>query len=176
MTYTRVLLLCAVAALAACHGDSNQSAAGKAAPAKHAAAASRKGPTPEELTAGMVQAATQGKSQVPVTVKFDLLQRPAVGQALDIDIAMLPQITADQATVQVTASDGLNVAADSRQIDFNAVEAAQVYRHKISVNPPAAGVYFVEFAVTLAHDAISESRSFSAPIIVEAAAGANDKG
>jgi ethanolamine ammonia-lyase small subunit len=176
MTYTRVLLLCAVAALAACHGDSSQSPAGKAAPAKHAAAASKKGPTPEELTAGMVQAATQGKSQVPVMVKFDLLQRPAVGQALDIDIAMLPQIAADQATVQVTASDGLNVAADSRQIDFNAVEAAQVYRHKISVTPTAAGVYFVEFAVTLAHDAISESRSFSAPIIVEAAAGANDKG
>ena len=176
MTYARLLLLCAVAALAACHGDSGQSASGKAAPAKHAAAASKKGPTPEELTAGMVQAVSQGKSQVAVTVKFDLLQRPAVGQALDIDIAMLPQISADQATVQVSASDGLNIAADSRQIDFAAVEAAQVYRHKISVTPTAAGVYFVEFAVTLAHDTISESRSFSAPIIVEAAAGANDKG
>jgi ethanolamine ammonia-lyase small subunit len=176
MTYARVLLLCAVAALGACHGDSSQSPSGKAAPAKHASAAAKKGPTPEELTAGMVQAVTQGKSQVPVTVKFDLLQRPAVGQALDIDIAMLPQITADQATVQVSASDGLNVAADSRQIDFAAVEATQVYRHKISVTPTAAGVYFVDFAVTLAHDAISESRSFSVPIIVEAAAGANDKG
>ena len=176
MTYARLLLLCAVVALAACHHDSGQSPAGKAAPAKRASAAAKKGPTPEELTAGMVQAVTQGKSQVPVTVKFDLLQRPAVGQALDIDIAMLPQIAADQATVLVTGSDGLDVATDSRQIDFAAVEATQVYRHKISVTPTAAGVYFVEFAVTLAHDAISESRSFSAPIIVEAAAGATDKG
>ena len=175
MTYARVLLLCAVAALAACHGDSGQSSSAKAAPAQHAAAA-KKGPTAEDLTAGMVQAVSQGKSQVPVSIKFDLLQRPAVGRALDIDIAMLPQITADQATVQVTASDGLNVADDSRQVDFAAVEATQVYRHTISVTPTAAGVYFVEFAVTLAHDAISESRSFSVPIIVEVAAGANDKG
>jgi hypothetical protein len=172
MGYARVLLLCAVAALAACHGDSGQSPSGNAAaPAKHASAAAKKGPTQDELTAGMVQAVTQGKSQVPVTFKFDLLQRPTVGQALEIDIAMLPQITADQASVQVSASDGLNVAPDSRQVDFAAVDAAQVYRHKISVTPTAAGVYFVEFAVTLAHDAISESRSFSVPIIVEAAAG-----
>jgi ethanolamine ammonia-lyase small subunit len=176
MSYARLLLLCAVAALAACHGDSGQSPSSTAAPVKHAAAAAKKGPTPEELTAGMVQAVSQGKSQVPVIVKFDVLQRPAVGQALDIDIALLPQITADQATVQVSASDGLSVAADSRQIDFAAIEAAQVYRHKISVTPTAPGVYFVEFAVTLAHDAISESRSFSAPIIVEAAARAADKG
>ena len=171
MTYARLLLLCAVVALAACHRDSGQSPAGKAAPAKRASAAAKKGPTPEEQTAGMVQAVSQGKSQVPVTIKFDLLQRPAVGQTLDIDIAMLPQIAADQATVLVTGSDGLDVATDSRQIDFAAVEATQVYRHKISVTPTAAGVYFVEFAVTLAHDAISESRSFSAPIIVEAAGG-----
>ncbi len=38
--------------------------------------------TPQQLTADMVEAASQGKSQAPVTLKFDLLQRPAVGQPL----------------------------------------------------------------------------------------------
>ena len=57
----------------------------------------------------MVEAAVQGKSQVPVELKFDLLQRPVQGQPLEIAIALLPQIAARSATIAVTGSDGLQL-------------------------------------------------------------------
>jgi len=171
MTNARILLLCAVAALAACHGDSGQSAAGKPAVRAHGPVAPKRGPTPDELTVGMVEAVTQGKSQVPVGLKFDVLQRPAMGKALEIAVALMPQISAGQATIQVTGSDGLEVAPDQGQIDIASVEAAQVYRHTVSVTPTAEGVLFLGFAVTLNHDEIAESRTFSIPIIVGPAEG-----
>lgn len=166
MTNARILLLCAVAALSACNGDSGQSAAGKPAVRAHAPLVAKKGPTPEELTVGMVEAVTQGKSQVPVELKFDVLQRPATGKALEIAIALVPQISAEQTTLQATGSDGLDVAPDNRQIDLPSVEAAQVYRHTVIVTPTADGVRFLMFTVTLNHDAITESRTFSIPLIV----------
>jgi hypothetical protein len=171
MTNARILLLCAIAALTACHGDSGQSAAGKRAARAHAPVLAKKGPTPQELTVGMVEAVTQGKSQVPVELKFDVLQRPAMGKALEIAIALMPQISAEQATIRVMGSDGLEVPPDQRQIDIASVEAAEVYRSTVSVTPTADGVLFLGFTVTLNHDEITESRTFAIPIIVGPAEG-----
>ncbi len=60
------------------------------APTPHISApvAVKKGPTAAELTAGMVEAASQGKSQWPVQLKFELQQRPTVGQPLEINVAL----------------------------------------------------------------------------------------
>ena len=66
---------------------------------------------PKESTAGMVEAAAQGKSQAPVALKFDLLQRPAVGQQLEVAVALLPQVDAGSGTIDVSGSDGLQLAA-----------------------------------------------------------------
>src|ERR1700677_951222 len=178
MTNARILLLCALAGLCACHGDSGDSgqSPGKPKARAHAPVAPKKGPTPDELTAGMVEAVTQGKSLAPVGLKFDILQRPAMGKPLEIDIALMPQITAEQTTIQVTGSDGLEVAPDQAQIDIAGVEAEHVYRHTVSVTPTADGVLLLGFTVTLNHDAIAETRAFSVPIMVGPAEGVGAKG
>jgi hypothetical protein len=162
-----VLLVIAAVALGACHKDSDQQPAGKPAPRPTAPVAAKKGPTPEQQTVGMVQAVSQEKSQLPVVLKFDLLQVPAMGKPVDIEIAMVPQISAQGASIQVSGSDGVDVFPDSRQLDLQAVEAGQVYRRKISVTAAAAGVFFVTLTVTLKHDEIVESRAFSVPMIVD---------
>jgi hypothetical protein len=166
MMKARVLVLCA-AAIAGCHGDSSQAPAANPAPQGPAApAAAARKPKPQESTAGMVEAASQGKSQTPVTLKFDLLQRPVVGQPLEIAIALLPQIPANPATVDVSGSEGLQLAAGDARIEFPSVEPAQVYRRSIVVTPAAEGVLFVTLSVSLKHDEMTESRVFSVPIIV----------
>ena len=66
----------------------------------------------------MVEAAAQGKSQLPVELKFELDQRPTVGQPLSIDIAVVPQIDANGAAIQVSGGDGLSVPAGMSQIDL----------------------------------------------------------
>ena len=98
----RILTLCTLAAvLCACHRDSETPPPPKPAPYVNAAPVfAKKGPSAAELTVGMVEAASQGKSQLPVELKFDLRQRPALGQALDIDLAVMPQIDAGAGEIQ----------------------------------------------------------------------------
>jgi hypothetical protein len=169
MLNPRLLALLAVAALAGCHRDSTPTPPPKpASPQVRAPVAAARGPTAEDLTTNMVEAVAQGKSQAPVSLKFDLLQRPIVGQPVEIIIALLPQIPASPASIAVTGSDGLKFAAGDAEIDIPSVEAAQVYRHSIKVTPTTEGVMFVNLNVSLKHDEATDSRVFSLPIIVAA--------
>jgi hypothetical protein len=168
MKIARFIMLGVVASVSACHRDSQPAAAQAVAQANVAIPAPlKKGPSAGQLTAGMVEAASQGKSQLPVLLKFDLPQRPAVGQPLDINIAVVPQIDAGPADVQVAGGDGLTVAAGMNQFNWPTVEAGQVYRQVVTVNPSAAGVLLLNLTISLKHDEMTESRVFSIPLIVE---------
>ncbi len=114
----------------------------------------------------MVEAATVGKSQLPVSLKFEVLQRPVQGQPLQIAIALLPQITAHAATIEVTGSEAVPVAVGERQVEFAEVEPEQVYRHSINLTPTAEGVFLLKLDVSLKHDQMVDTRAFSVPIIV----------
>jgi hypothetical protein len=167
MKTARVLMLCTVAAVSACHKDSG--APPPTTPTPHIAVpvAAKKGPNAAELTAGMVEAASQGKSQLPIQLKFDLKRRPTLGQALDIDIAVIPQIDASPADIQVTGGDGLTVAPGTGQIDWPEIEAGQVYRQTVKVTPTVDGLLLLSLTVSLKHDETTESRAFSITLLVE---------
>jgi hypothetical protein len=166
----RMLGLVAAVLLAACHGEPKQAPAATPAPAS-AAPVVKRGPTPDELTAGMVEAVTIGKSTAPVAVKFDLPQRPSVGKRFEIVIAVLPQIAASSAMVQVSGSAGLQLAPNLAPIEIPSLDAGQVYRLSIPVTPTADGVHLLGLSVSLKEDDSAESRSFSVPIIVASAGG-----
>jgi hypothetical protein len=166
----KVLLLCAaVVALAACNKDSGSVPAPN--PESHvkpkAALAPRPGATAAEQTVGMVQAVSQGKSQAPVELKFDIAQHPKVGQPLAIDLALLPQIQATPATIQVNGADDVSVAPGTNQFDIPAAEAGEVYRETVNVTPNAEGVVVLGVTVSLKHDDVVDQRVFSIPIIAE---------
>jgi hypothetical protein len=169
--------LCLVALLSACHRDEQTVSQPAPAPKGRAPVPVQGAPTARESTAGMVEAASQGKSQMLVSLKFDLLQRPVAGQPLEVAIALLPQIAGGPATIEVTGSEGVQLSSVDSQIAFPTVEPEQVYRHSITVTPTAEGVSFVSLNVTLKHDEMTESRVFSVPLIVAAAdtAGARPK-
>ena len=170
ITRIQVLLLCAVAAaLSACNRDSESPPqnGGVAHVTSKAPVVARSGPTAAEQTAGMVEAANQGKSQVPVDLKFDLGARPKVGQMLEINLALIPQIAASPASIQVNDADGLTVAPGTNQVDIPSAEAGGVYRHTVKVTPNAEGVLLVGVTVSLKHDEITDQRAFSIPIIAE---------
>jgi hypothetical protein len=167
MKTARVLTLCTVGALGGCHQDSGNSTQPKPVPHVQAPVTVKKGPSAEELTAGMVEAATQGKSQLPVKVKFSLTQRPTLGQPLEIDIAVMPQIDANGAELQVTGGGGLSVAPESIQAELAAVEAGKVYRQVVKVTPSVDGVLLLGLTILLKHDEVTDSRAFSIPLIVE---------
>jgi hypothetical protein len=167
---TKVLLLWAVViAVTACNRDPGSAPAANAVShiKPKAPLAPKPGATAAEQTAGMVQAASQGKSQVPVELKFDFAQRPKVGQPLDINLAIIAQIAASPATIQVTGTDDVSVAPGANQFDIPAEEAGEVYRATVNVTPNAEGVVLVGVTVLLKHDEIVDQRVFSIPIIAE---------
>ncbi len=169
-TGSKLKFVAAVLLLAACHGEPKQAPAVTAAPAAVAPVVKR-GPTPEELTAGMVEAVTIGKSTAPVAIKFDLPQRPSVGKRFDIVIAVLPQTAASSAMVQVVGSEGLQLAPNFAPIEIPSLDPTQVYRLTIPVTPTADGVHLLGLSVSLKQDDLAESRSFSVPIIVAPGGG-----
>jgi hypothetical protein len=160
-------MLCIVTAVIACHRDSGTQALPAPKPHVSVPVIAKKGPSAEELTAGMVEAASQGKSQAPVKLKFELQQRPTLGQALDINLAVLPQIDAGTADIQIAGGHGLALPSGPNQIDLPAVEAGQVYRQSIKVTPNVEGVLLLSLTILLKHDEMTESRMFSIPLIVD---------
>jgi hypothetical protein len=166
MTIGSRLAFVAVVLLTGCHGESKQAPADIPSRAASAPAVVKRGPTPEELTAGMVEAVTIGKSTAPVDVKFDLPLRPSVGKRFDIVIAVLPQIAASSAMVQVSGSEGLQLAPNLAPIEILTVDPTQVYRLSIPVTATADGVHLLGLSVSLKQDDMAESRSFSVPLIV----------
>jgi hypothetical protein len=164
----RILIpcLCALAALSACNSDSGGGFMPKTTVHVKAPVAPKAGPTPQEQTATMVEAATQGKSQAPVILKFDVLQRPLQGQPLEIGVALLPQMPASPLTVEVTGPDALQLGPGESQFEFAEVDVTQVYRHTVKLVPTAEGVYLLTFNVILKHDQTADSRVFSVPVIV----------
>jgi hypothetical protein len=167
MKNARVLMFYAVTAISACHGDATAPSAGQ--PSSHAAAPVivKKGPSVAQQTAGMVEASAQGKSTTQVELKFELAQKPQVGKALDVNLAILPQIDASTAQIQITGTDGLDLAAGSKQFDLPGVEAGGVYRQSVKVTPNSDGVLVLGLTISLKHDEITDSRVFSIPLIVD---------
>lgn len=166
----RIFILCALAVLTACHRNTGTAPAAKSAAHVKAPVAPPPGQTAREQTAAMVEAATLGKSQVPVSLKFEVLQRPVQGQPLEIAIALLPQIPAHPATIEVTGSEALQIGAGENRIEFAEVEPAQAYRGSVKLTPTAEGVFLLTLNVSLKHDQMADSRVFSVPIIVASGA------
>ena len=170
-TSAKVLLLSAAAAmaLAACNKDSDSAPAAR--PVAHvqpkAPVAPKPGATAAEQTVGMVQAAGQGKSTVPVELKFDISQRPKVGEPLDINIALIAQIAASPATIQVNGADDVSVTPAASQFNIPSTEAGEVYRETLNVTPNAEGVVVLGVTVSLKHDDVVDQRVFSIPIIAQ---------
>jgi hypothetical protein len=164
----RVTLLCAAMSLCACNKDSGSAA--PAAPVTHVKPKPlppKPGASAAEQTAGMVQAAAVGKSQAPVELKFDVAQKPKVGQAVEINLALIAQISASPATIQVVGADDVTVAPAGKQFEIPSEEAGEVYRETVSVTPNAEGVVLLNVTVSLKHDELLDQRVFSIPIIAE---------
>ena len=155
-------------ALGACNKDSGS--APVAAPVAHVKPKPllpKLGPTVAEQTAGMVTAAALGKSQAPVELKFDIAKKPKVGQPVDINLAMIAQVSANPATIQIAGADDVSIAPGANQFDIPSEEAGAVYRQTVSVTPNAEGVVLVNVTVLLKHDEVVDQRAFSIPVIAD---------
>jgi hypothetical protein len=123
-------------------------------------------PTRREPT-DMVAAVSSAKGGSPVQVKFELRERPEIGQPLDVDVALIP----DSPTLQRVyakfqgGGDGLELLDGG---DLPAVEkpAQSVpIRHTVRLLPKRSGIFTLNVAVGVDSGTDSVSRAFAIPVI-----------
>jgi len=153
--------------LSACGGSSNQSADGSHPSAKKTAARHASVDPSERSPQDMVSAVSAGKGGSPVELKFELRDAPKAGEALEVDIAVLPDAPAiSRLSGQFTGGDGIDLVDGG---DLPAVEKpaqGAVIRHLVRVLPKKDGIFTLNAAVTvnLADDSVT--RIFAIPVIV----------
>ncbi len=167
MKYAAIAALCCCGYLSACSQEAGPPPASANTPRTKASAPVRKGPSVEELTAGMAAAPTLGKSPLPADVKFELAERPKIGQVLEINLALVPKFDGGPVSMEVSGAQGLDAAQGDSPFAVPEVAAGEVYRHTLHVTPNTDGVLLVNLTVSLKHDDVSDSQVFSVPIIVD---------
>jgi hypothetical protein len=159
--------LAAAALLLGCGSNSSGPAAGT--PAKPVAGKSVK--PIDELSRNMVSAVASNKpSTLPVQVKFDLRDRPGVGQPVELELAIVSMsASVDRVSGKVEAEDGLELVEGSEiAATERPVEGVPIH-HLLKVVPKREGIYTVRAVVTVDASGVPSSDAYSMPVIVAAA-------
>ena len=156
-----------------CIGCGSHSSGGSTAAPAAAKTITRKVANPgDELSPFMVSAVAASKpSTAPVQVKFELRNRPGVGQPLDVDLAIVPMsASVDVVSGKVEADDGLELT-DGGDIAATQHPAEGVpIRHAIKVVPKREGIFTVRASVTVEAAGTSSTETWSIPVIAAPAA------
>lgn len=122
-------------------------------------------PAGERATADMVAAASTAKTG-PVELKFDLRDRPEVGQPLDVDVALVPaQPNIDRVQVKFQAEDGLELVSGGDVEPIEKPADGVPIRRTVRVVPHRDGIFALSAVVSTDSANSSGSRTFSIPVI-----------
>jgi len=165
----RVLTLSAaflVAVLLA--GCGSRAAPNAAAAPPHPAGSPKKAVAPvNNLSRNMVSAvsATKAVAALPVQLKFELRERPAVAQPLDIDVVILPATNLDRVYGRVEGEDGLKLLEGAQIAATDRPTEGVPISHSIKVMPQRDGIFTLSAVVTTELGGQSSSQTFSIPLI-----------
>jgi hypothetical protein len=155
------------ALLAACgsSGDSAKPAAAKPVARKTVSAT-------DELLRSMVSAVAATKpSAVPIQVKFDLRDRPLVGQPVDLDLAIVPMsASVDRVSGKVEGEDGLEVVDGAQIAATDRPAEGSPIRQSVKVLPKQEGIFTVHAVVTVDAAGQTSTETYAIPLIAAAAA------
>jgi hypothetical protein len=108
--------------------------------------------------------ATRGQPGL-VDLKFKLEKRPAVGEPVVIDVAMIPSVELEHLFARFQAADGLQIVSGSESEHFEHPAMGAPVTHKITVSAKADGIFYVTAVVLADSDKESVARTFSFPLI-----------
>jgi hypothetical protein len=121
----------------------------------------------DELSRNMVSAVAANKpSALPIQVKFELRDRPRVGQPVNLDLAIVPMSAAvDRVSGKVEGEEGLDVV-DGAEIAATdrPVEGAPI-RQAVKVLPKHEGILTVHAIVTVDSGGQTSSETYAIPLI-----------
>jgi hypothetical protein len=166
-TVGRNLLLVTIAALMlwGCGSKQQEGASdsyGSGAGARHSG-----NPARAAMMRNTVGAVVANKStDVPVQVRFQLRQRPDVGQPVDIDLVIIPSSEAlDQISGQVQTDDGLELISGSEIPPTQRPADGVPITHSIKVLPKRDGIFTFNAVLSVDYGGQTVTQTYSMPVI-----------
>jgi hypothetical protein len=115
----------------------------------------------------MVSAVSAGRSSGVISVHFALGKPPLVGQALPVDIAIVPHQDFTSVRAHFDGVDGLAVTVGTAMDPVANVKQETILKHQLVLLPAREGVFMI--SATLETESPTEgtvSRVFSLPMVV----------
>lgn len=137
-----------------------------AQPAK--AAAAKKPPSAvDQLSPNLVPALVTGKGGAAlVQVKFEIAARPTVGDAVDIDIVMVPTAdNLDTISGTIQGDDGLDVVAGGTIAPVDRPVYGNPVHHPLRVVAKHDGIYILTASISVESGGQVQTPVFSIPVI-----------
>ena len=161
----RNLLLSAAAAVL-CAGCGWHSSGDGAKP-KAAKPVARTVSATDELLRSMVSAvAAKHPSPTPIQVKFDLRDRPRVGQPVDVDLAIVPMsASVDRVSGKVVGEEGLEIVDGAQIAATDHPAEGTPIRQSVKVLPKQEGIFTVHALVTVEAGSDTSSETYAIPVI-----------
>jgi hypothetical protein len=163
------IALSAIVLLAGCGPSDEEKMAEAEAQARVAlnarkAAAAAKAADP---TATMARAVATSKADVPIDLKYDILAKPLVGEAVEIELALIPTATGDAMSVKIDASAGL-ILGGTLEANFDGAKAGQAARTTFTAKSDKEDVFYITVATTMHAAGVASTRTYAIPIFVTA--------
>lgn len=153
-------LLALALVLAGCDSEPEQGAVTATSASKTPRKAVRDAGDPDMVTAF---SATRGPGLVDL--KFKLTKRPAVGEPVEIELALTPSVALERLFARFQAADGLQIVSGAETDQFERPAAGVPVKHKMTVTAKADGIFYVTAVVLADSDKESVARSYSFPLI-----------
>jgi hypothetical protein len=154
-----------VGAAACGSGDQNTQSATTSVKSHEAKTAAVPG-KPGEVSLGDMVAAVSTSKGPPVELKFSVPVRPEVGQATEIDVALIPsQPLPDSVSISFQVVDGLDIVDGSQMERVDKLTAGTPIRHVLKVLPKRDGIFALTAVVSYTASSQEMNRMFSIPVI-----------
>lgn len=153
-------LLALALVLAGCDSEPEQGAVTATSASKTPRKAVRDAGDPDMVTAF---SATRGPGLVDL--KFKLTKRPAVGEPVEIELALTPSVALERLFARFQAADGLQIVSGAETDQFERPAAGVPVKHKMTVTAKTDGIFYVTAVVLADSDKESVARSYSFPLI-----------
>ena len=128
----------------------------------------------DELSRKMVGAVAANKpSALPIQVKFELRDRPQVGQPVELALAIVPMsASVDRVSGKVEGEEGLEVVEGAQIAPTDRPAEGTPIRQSVKVLPRQDGIFTVHVVVSVDAGGQTSSEAYAIPVI--AGSGAPD--
>jgi hypothetical protein len=107
---------------------------------------------------------TRGQAGL-VDLKFKLTKRPAVGEPVDVELALIPAMELEHLFARFQAAEGLQIVSGGETEHFEHPAMGVPVKHKMTVTAKSDGIFYVTAIVLADSDKESIARNYSFPLI-----------